>query len=46
MENIQRFREIGVEHFVFDFRTRFAQFEECVGLVGAEVLPRLKRSAA
>ncbi|HEY6434344.1 MAG TPA: TIGR03619 family F420-dependent LLM class oxidoreductase [Acetobacteraceae bacterium] len=46
VENIQRFREIGVEHFVFDFRTRFAQFEECVEMVGAEVLPRLKRSAA
>lgn len=32
-----------VEHFVFDFRNRFAEFEDCVEMVGAEVLPLLHR---
>jgi hypothetical protein len=27
-----------------DFRTRFAEFEDCVEMVGAEVLPQLRRA--
>lgn len=42
VESINSFHELGVEHFVFDFRTRFAQFEECIEMVGTEVLPRLR----
>jgi alkanesulfonate monooxygenase SsuD/methylene tetrahydromethanopterin reductase-like flavin-dependent oxidoreductase (luciferase family) len=42
-ENVNAFHELGVEHFVFDFRTRFANFEECVETVGSEVLPLLRR---
>jgi alkanesulfonate monooxygenase SsuD/methylene tetrahydromethanopterin reductase-like flavin-dependent oxidoreductase (luciferase family) len=41
-ENVNAFHELGVEHFVFDFRTRFANFEECVETVGTEVLPLLR----
>ena len=43
IESIRRFHDAGVEHFVFDFRTRFAEFEDCVEMVGAEVLPQLRR---
>jgi alkanesulfonate monooxygenase SsuD/methylene tetrahydromethanopterin reductase-like flavin-dependent oxidoreductase (luciferase family) len=43
LAHIARLHEAGVEHFIFDFRTRFAQFEECLELVGAEVLPELRR---
>jgi alkanesulfonate monooxygenase SsuD/methylene tetrahydromethanopterin reductase-like flavin-dependent oxidoreductase (luciferase family) len=43
IERIGRFHDAGVDHFVFDFRTRFAAFEECVEYVGAEVLPQLPR---
>ena len=43
VEEIARFHALGVEHFVFDFRTRFADFEDCIELVGAEVLPALRR---
>jgi len=28
---------------VFDFRTRFSAFEECVEMIGSEVLPVLHR---
>ncbi len=41
-ERVRRFQEAGVQHFVFDFRTRFAEFEDCVERVGAEVLPLLR----
>jgi alkanesulfonate monooxygenase SsuD/methylene tetrahydromethanopterin reductase-like flavin-dependent oxidoreductase (luciferase family) len=41
-ERVRRFQDAGVEHFVFDFRTRFAEFEDCVEMVGAEVLPLLR----
>ncbi len=41
-ERVRRFQDAGVEHFVFDFRTRFADFEDCVEMVGAEVLPLLR----
>jgi hypothetical protein len=40
---IRRLQDAGVEHFVFDLRTRFAEFEECVEMLGAEVLPLLHR---
>lgn len=41
-ERVRRFQDAGVQHFVFDFRTRFAEFEDCVERVGAEVLPLLR----
>ena len=43
VENVRKFQAIGVEHFVFDFRTRFDRFEECVDMVGTQVLPLLHR---
>jgi hypothetical protein len=43
VEEVRAFHKIGVEHFVFDFRTRFARFGECIEMVSAEVLPPLHR---
>jgi alkanesulfonate monooxygenase SsuD/methylene tetrahydromethanopterin reductase-like flavin-dependent oxidoreductase (luciferase family) len=43
LQRIRRFQDAGVDHFVFDFRTRFSEFEECVEMVGSEVLPLLHR---
>ena len=43
LDRIRRFQDAGVEHFVFDFRPQFAHFEECVEMVGSEILPLLHR---
>ena len=43
LQRIRRFHDAGVEHFVFDFRTRFAEFEDCVEMIGSEILPPLHR---
>ena len=43
VEQIIKFHAAGVEHFVFDLRTRFAEFEELIELIGSEVLPVLRR---
>ena len=43
VEEILRAQELGVEHFVFDLRARFADYEECIALLGEEVLPSLRR---
>jgi hypothetical protein len=40
---VRAFEAAGIEHVVFDFRTSFARYEECVETVGTEVLPRLRR---
>jgi alkanesulfonate monooxygenase SsuD/methylene tetrahydromethanopterin reductase-like flavin-dependent oxidoreductase (luciferase family) len=44
VEHVQQYHALGCEHFVFDFRSRFAEFEQCVEFAGTEVLPRLRRS--
>ena len=41
-QQIEKFHAAGVEHFVFDLRTRFGEFEELVEMIGAEVLPALR----
>jgi len=42
-EGVRAYQAVGIEHFVFDFRARFAQYEECLEMVGSEVLPILHR---
>lgn len=39
---IQKFKDIGVEHLVFDFRFKFDRFFEQIELLGTEVLPRVR----
>jgi alkanesulfonate monooxygenase SsuD/methylene tetrahydromethanopterin reductase-like flavin-dependent oxidoreductase (luciferase family) len=46
VEECLKFEEAGCEHLVFDFRFKFDRFFEQIELLGEEVLPRLRRSAA
>ncbi len=43
VENVRAYQAIGIEHFVFDFRTSFDHYEDCFEMVGAEVLPMLHK---
>jgi alkanesulfonate monooxygenase SsuD/methylene tetrahydromethanopterin reductase-like flavin-dependent oxidoreductase (luciferase family) len=43
---VERLHEAGVTHVSFDLRYRFADWEECVRLLGEEVLSRLPRSGS
>lgn len=45
-ESVRKFHEAGLEHLVFDLRFRFAEWLECVQLLGEEVLPLLRASPA
>jgi probable F420-dependent oxidoreductase len=40
---VRRHQEVGVEHFVFDMRGRFEDWEACLAAIGEEVLPRLHK---
>jgi hypothetical protein len=44
VEEVLRCQEGGVEHFVFDFRQRFEAYEECLAVLGEEVLPKLHKA--
>lgn len=39
---IEKFRQRGVEHFVFDLRLQYHRFEESLKLIGEELLPRFR----
>lgn len=39
---IQKFKDLGTEHLVFDFRFKFDRFFEQIELLGKEVLPKLR----
>jgi probable F420-dependent oxidoreductase len=41
VEEVRAYQAAGIEHLVFDFRTSFEHYEECIEMVGTEVLPRL-----
>lgn len=43
VEGVARYKELGMEHLVFDLRFRFDEWEELVRLLGEEVLPRVKK---
>jgi alkanesulfonate monooxygenase SsuD/methylene tetrahydromethanopterin reductase-like flavin-dependent oxidoreductase (luciferase family) len=44
LEQCSLLSQVGVDHLVFDFRLSFPEWEEQMGLLGEEVLPRLKTS--
>lgn len=44
VEEVLRCQEGGVEHFVFDLRQRFDAYEECLAILGEEVLPALHKA--
>lgn len=48
VEGVQKTKALGpeIQHFVFDLRQRFADWDECVSFLGEEVLPLLRRADA
>jgi probable F420-dependent oxidoreductase len=42
IEAVQRYREAGLEHLVFDLRFRFDTWLDHIAFLGEEVLPKLK----
>lgn len=43
-EEVQAFHDVGARHFVFDLRARFTDWEDCLAVIGEQVLPLLKGS--
>ena len=41
-EGVEKYRELGLSHLVFDLRLRFDEWEELVEFLGSEVLPLLQ----
>jgi alkanesulfonate monooxygenase SsuD/methylene tetrahydromethanopterin reductase-like flavin-dependent oxidoreductase (luciferase family) len=46
VEAIRRYQAEGAEHFVFDLRNRFGEWEELLQVIGEDVLPLLRRGDA
>lgn len=44
-EEVRLYERLGADHFIFDLRHRFADWDECVQQLGEEVLPRLRAQA-
>ncbi len=42
IEQVRLDQQAGAQHFVFDLRTRFADWEDCLGMIGEEILPVLR----
>ncbi len=43
VEGVRSWQAAGADHFVFDMRSRFDEWEECLRVIGEEVLPELHR---
>jgi hypothetical protein len=41
-----KYHELGLEHLVYDLRFRFADWLECVQMIGEEVLPLVRSGRA
>jgi hypothetical protein len=41
VDELLRYRQLGVSHVVMDLRARFNEWEEIIDALGHEVLPRL-----
>jgi alkanesulfonate monooxygenase SsuD/methylene tetrahydromethanopterin reductase-like flavin-dependent oxidoreductase (luciferase family) len=39
LEEVMAYGRTGVDHFVFDLRAHFDEWEACMGMIGEEVLP-------
>lgn len=42
VREVQKFKDLGVEHLVFDFRFKFDRFFEQIELLGTQVLPKIR----
>lgn len=45
-DEVAAFRKIGVDHFIFDLRAHFDEWQSSLEIIGTEVLPRLGASQA
>lgn len=43
VETTRAFQRAGLQHLVYDLRFRFDDWDECVAILGEEVLPQLRR---
>ncbi|MDX2142053.1 MAG: LLM class flavin-dependent oxidoreductase [Rhodospirillaceae bacterium] len=43
VKDVEKYLEVGIDHIVFDLRFRFDEWDQCVDLLGKEVLPRLRK---
>lgn len=43
IEESRKYHDAGLSHLVYDLRFRFADWEECLAVLGEEVLPELRR---
>jgi alkanesulfonate monooxygenase SsuD/methylene tetrahydromethanopterin reductase-like flavin-dependent oxidoreductase (luciferase family) len=43
VEEVRKHQAAGSEHMVFDLRQRFSQWDECLAVLGEEILPELHR---
>lgn len=46
IEQVRKYQAAGIDLFVFDLRHRFADWEDCIDYLGANVIPELKREDA
>ncbi len=44
IEEIRKCQAAGTDHFVFDMRRRYSDWEECLQIIGEEVLPKLHKA--
>jgi len=42
-KDVEKYVEVGIDHIVFDLRFRFDEWDQCMDLIGKEVLPKLHR---
>jgi alkanesulfonate monooxygenase SsuD/methylene tetrahydromethanopterin reductase-like flavin-dependent oxidoreductase (luciferase family) len=43
VEEVRKHQATGAEHMVFDLRQRFSEWDECLAVLGEEILPELHR---
>ncbi|HYU21168.1 MAG TPA: TIGR03619 family F420-dependent LLM class oxidoreductase [Chloroflexota bacterium] len=43
VDETRKYHRAGLSHIVYDLRFRFAEWDECVAILGEEVLPALRR---
>ena len=46
IEETRKYHRVGGTHIVWDLRFRFNEWEECLGILGEEVLPELRKGDA
>ena len=43
VKDVEKYLEVGIDHIVFDLRFRFDEWDQCMNLIGKEVLPKLRK---